>query len=412
MIAHAGADPPVAPDTLSEALARAARDAGVTPVPDAFARAARRLAQGAVPAERLAGFARIAPLARMGWQAYLAVEPALAADRLAEARRAAEAVLDLPGGPVIYADVCLRLGVVLRQLGRAGEGDALMRLAATLDPAREVSIAAFAPDVVAAYQAARGATLAAARVRVVVRLVAAPARAPGSEVIIDGRSAGPSPIDVDLPTGLHVIVARAPGHRSRALVVAVAPGQAPVEITLAPDPAAAAVLRGPAALAVGHAGDSARAAAAGLLAYGELDAVVLAASVWRRGAPALLGQRCELRAGNALACTAVVEIGHARAADVSVAARELWSTLAAQRDSAGAPAPTLLADARLVQAEPRPAPPPAPRPRRAWYRSPWIWVGVGAIVTATASTVWALSRDPEVTPVVTVDPCDFGACAP
>jgi hypothetical protein len=433
-IVRAAPDAPVTAAELTGIMERAGAGAGDDVVADAIAHAQARLAGGAVPAARRAELDRVRALAAAGWQAYLAVEPALAADQLAEARRLAEAALDLPEGPVIYADACLRLGVVLHQLGRAGEGDALMRLAATLDPGRTVSIAAFAPDVVSAYEAARGAEAPAVPVRITATLADAGAPAgPGAPaqavaIEIDGRPAGAAPLALALPAGLHVVVARAPGHRSQARVVTVAAGPAAgaqaIAVALAPEPLARAVLRGPDALAAGSAGEDARAAVTGALAHGELDAVVLAASAWRRGAPALLGQRCALdHAGQALACTGVIEIGYRQPGDAAAAGRALWTALAGDAPAASLPGPTLLADARLVSPEARPGPSDAPRdaprapaaragasPAPRWYRRPWLWIGVGAATAAAATTAWALARDGEAAPVIIVDPCRFGPC--
>jgi hypothetical protein len=422
VLVRAGAEAPVTRAELTGIMQRAGSGAGDEVRADAIARARARVASGAVPDTRQAELDRVRALATAGWQAYLAVEPAQAADQLAEARGLAETVLDLPEGTVVYADVCLRLGVVLRQLGRSGEADALMRLAATLDPGRTVSIAAFAPDVVSAYEAARSAEAEAVPVRIDVTLEDAggsgsPAQ-PAQMIDIDGRPAGAAPLALALPAGLHVITARAPGYRSQArvvtLVAGVTPGEHAVALELWPEPLARAVLRGSDALAVGNAGDGARAAMAGLLVYGEIDAVVLVASAWRRGAPALLGQRCILGAEAALACTGVVEIGYRQPGDADAAGRALWAALAGDGTATPMPGPTLLADARLVQAEPRPAPAaradagPAPR----WYRSPWLWIGVGVATAAATATAWALSREGEATPVIIVDPCRFGPCPP
>lgn len=429
-IARAVPEAPVAPAELTGIMERAGASAGDEVRVDAIARAQGRLAQGAAPAARRAALDRARTLAAAGWQAYLAVEPGQAADQLAEARRLAEAVLDLSDGPAVYADVCLRLGVVLRQLGRAGEADALMRLAATLDPGRTVSIAAFAPDVVSAYEAARSAEALAVPMRIVVTRAedatpampaatpeASPEARPEANIDIDGRPAGAAPLDIALPAGLHIITARAPGHRSQARVVDVAPEHASedhtIALALAPEPRAQAVLRGAATLAVGSADEDARTAVAGLLVYGEVDAIVLAASTWRRGAPALLGQRCALGTDETLACTGVIEIGYRQPGDVDAAARALWTALAEPATSAPIPGPTLLADARLVQAESRPVASAVradaePGPR--WYRSPWLWIGVGVATAAAAGTAWALAREGEVTPVIIVDPCRFGPC--
>ena len=398
---RASMDAPVSPALAEDAVARAAGVSGAQVVQAPFARARARLARGAVAAARLQGFGHARALAHAGWRAYLAVEPAAAAQTLARARDAARAVLDLQGGRALHADISLRLGVVLHQLGRADEAAAALREAAALDPGRVVSIAAFAPDAVSAYEAARDAPAAA----VTVRIQARPA---GAAIELDGRPVGTAPIEVTVPAGPHAIVARAPGYRDRGQVVAIAPGQGPVDIRLDADALAAAVLRGPEALAVGRAPDQAGIAVAGLARYAEVDAVVLVASVWRRGAPALLGQRCVMATDAAVRCTRVAEIGYDSPDAVGAAAARLWAVLAAA-PSTGAPG--LLMDARLLQAEPRPRPRVAREDGCAWCRSPWVWVGVGA-AAAVGGAVWALARDQDTTPVVSVDPCMFGACEP
>lgn len=401
VVARASGDAPLPPALAGEAVARAARAAGASVVPAPFERAGERLARGAVPAARLQGFGRARALAHAGWRAYLAVEPAAAAQSLARAREAAAGVLDLQGAIALHADISLRLGVVLHQLGRADEAAAALREAAALDPGRAVSIAEFAPDAVSAYEAARDAPAPA----VTVRIQAVPA---GAFIEIDGRPVGAAPVEVIVPAGPHAIVARAPGYRGHGQVVALAPGQGPVDIRLAADAPAAAVMRGAEALAIGRAPDEAGAAVAGLARYAELDTVVLVASVWRRGAPALLGQRCASGADAAVRCTRVVEIGYDSPDAVSAAAARLWAVLA---DAPGTGAPGLLTDARFVRGEARPRP-RAPRESGcAWCRSPWVWVGVGA-AAAVGGAVWALARDRDTTPVISVDPCMFGTCAP
>jgi hypothetical protein len=435
LIVRAGPDAPVARGDLSEVMTRAGSNAGHEVHGDVLARARARLPEGRGPAARLAELEVVAAQVRMGWQAYLAVEPALAADRLAQARSLAEGVLDVPEGVVAYADACLRLGVVLRQLGRVEEGDALMRLAAVLDPQRAVSVAEFAPDVVTAYEAARAAQVLAVPVRVAVsfgqssesfaarpgvtpdarpaaRPDARPEARPEARIDIDGRAAGAAPLELALDTGLHVITARAPGWRSQARVVAVAPGLAPVDIALAPDPLAAGVLDGERLLAAGV-GEAPRAAVLGVLAYAELDAVVFGASVWRRGQPALLGQRCAARGQDALACTEVIEIGYQDAGGVEAAARSLWTALAGARETEAVSGPTLLADARLVAGEPRPGPGVigGRSAGRRWYRNRWLWIGVGVGVAAVVGVGWAFVRDADAEPVVVVDPCEFAPCA-
>ncbi len=431
---------------MASSLARAVRAQGGVWVQDATADAHARLTAGAVPVAALAGFARVASLVDSGWQAYLAVEPEVAAARLHEAERAAIALTALPGGAVVYADVCLRLGVVATQLGHADEASAWMQLAARLDPAREVSIAAFAPNVVSAYQAARGAA-GTASVAVPVRLVVTEARptaavdgtdAAGAAelpaaVTLDGRAFGVAPRDAELAPGRHVLSAYVPGYRPHAVLIDVpavaAEPSTPsspstpstpitpitVELALTPTAAEQALLTQPDARppapTEGAAGEFARAAAAAVLTYSEIDTLVLIAAVWRQGQPALLGQRCQLR--GALACTAVVELRYPAVGDLDGAVRELWQTL---RVADNAPErPLLSVDARLITPEPAPARAlgrDAAAQAPALSRRQWLWLGLGAAaVTATAGALWWLRRDADPPPQVSIDPCEFSACA-
>ncbi|WP_428266185.1 hypothetical protein [Haliangium sp.] len=439
VVVRAAADAPVPAASVEAALTGAGVGAGDTAVaePDLRAGAVARIAAGAVPAPRLAGFERAAALAEAGWQAYLAVEPALAAERLEQARREAETVLDLSGGPALYADLCLRLGVVQAQRGHPDTGRELMRLAARLDPERELSIAVFAPDVVDAYRAARTDPAERVPTRLAVHLADAPvgvatyAEASAEITIeIDGQVVSTTPetlrpraqasagvpafeTTLALDAGPHLVVVRAAGHHSRAEVHDVGPGRGFITVTLASDPvqsaALAAAAPGAAPLAPGGVDADAAAQAQAWITYAELDALVLVASVWRRGGPALLGQRCGQPDGR-LACGPVVEIGYDRPAGVTAAATELWSALA--QAGLDLPGPTLLVDARVRDSRaPRPGTGTDPAAERGWRRSTWLWIGAGAVASALAAgTVWALTRDRPVVPVIAVDPCEFGPC--
>ncbi|ACY15058.1 hypothetical protein [Haliangium ochraceum] len=429
---RAPAQAPVQAAELAAAVQREAAAAGVSTSGEEQARERVRAhladdgggagAQLAASAQQ----ARVEALAERGWQAYLAAEPALAADRLSEARRLAEALLPLPGGIARYADLCLRLGVVYLQLGRGEEADALLRLAAVLAPEREVSIAAFAPDVVAAYERARDLQPPRTRLSVAVWLAAAGLEAISSarpSIEIDGRPVGAAPQSLEVATGLHVVVARGLGYRSSAQVIAAVAGQTPLSLTLEAEPAAAAALA-PSALALGRADAQAQAALVGLLRYAELDAAVLVASAWRGGAAVLLGQRCVRATESALACTEIVEVAMTSAesfddaaltpddAATRTAMAALWRRLhGEQAASLSVSAPTLLADPRLTHPESAPVLTMSGHQGRArWYRNRWLWLGVGVATTAAAALTWGLTRDGERDSVIVVDPCEFAAC--
>jgi len=390
-------DAPRAPSpraTVEAALVNAATASGAAVIPDP-ARAARdNLRAGAVPREELERLRRVRELTDEGWRAYLQVSVDFAAARLGRARTDAEELLPQDGGPELYADIALRLGAVLAYLGRRAEAAEVLRLAGWLDPGRAVTTAEFSPDVIAAVEAARAQAPAA----VPVRISAGPA---GRRVAIeiDGRPAGTAPVATSLAIGQHVVVARGRGLRPRGLTFAVAEPSTAIDVPLDEDVDAAA-LEAAAPLAIGaSAGEASRALDAVLL-YGDLDAVVVAASVWSRGEPALLGQRCQ---GSPVRCGPVVEVGYgAGDGALAAAAAALWRQLA---DGARRPteAPVLLGDARIARgggAAGRGGP-------CRWCRNPWVWTGVGVALAAVVTGA-AIAASAEDRTIVTVDPGDFG----
>jgi hypothetical protein len=388
VVVIATAPAPVAADDTARAVAGALDEAAGTAtggpaVIDVRAAARAAWAAGAVPAARLRGFTRVAELAAEGWRAYLAVDPELAAARLATARAEAEGLLALDGGIELYADLTLRLGVVRGALGRADEAGELLRLAHALDPDRAPTASEFSPDALAAYAAA----IAAAPARRAVELVV-PAAA---QVAIDGR-------EVDgrvheLTVGPHVVVVRAPGRVARGRAVAIAGGAGPARIELALDEDPAAVLAEDGALAAGVDARRAGSVVAQLLLHADVDALYLLASVYRGGRPALLGQRCvDARP----ACTAVVEVGYADGAGLDGAARLLVDRLANARLRDGVSLPS---DERLGGGR---GPGPGGERRRRW-----IVAGVGVAVAVIVTAIVLASGD-EPVPTVTIDPGDFG----
>ncbi|HKE15854.1 MAG TPA: PEGA domain-containing protein [Kofleriaceae bacterium] len=401
VVAHAPPGAPTTADELRAALARTAGQVGVRGEGRPFSRAAAMLADGAVAAERLEGFARVEALADEGWRGYLEARFADAATHLLDARRAAGGLLDLAGAPELVADLSLRLGAVELALGRERDADRDLRLAAALDPERAVTDAEFKPAVVDRYRAARSG----ARRRWPRRIEVAPA---GAEVEVDGRAAGAAPLDVELEEGAHVVVARAPGRAARGELIAVG-GREPavIRLELAADPLAEASAGAAAALRIGDDAPRASGAARALIAVGELDGVLVAASIWRRGRPALLGQLCR---GEPLDCGAAVEVDDGGRERLDAAALELWRE--ALRASGGH-ALTLLADARLVHRETGPAP-LAPERRAGaggFWRSRWLWVGVGgfAVSLVAAGLVLGGGGD-DVQWTISSDGCQFGRC--
>ncbi|RMH38898.1 MAG: PEGA domain-containing protein [Deltaproteobacteria bacterium] len=388
IVVRAAARPPVPARAAAEAVRAAASAAG------ADARVDPAPIPGAVPRERLRPFGRARALADEGWRAYKRVEPEFAEARLAEARRVALDVLALDGGAELMAEISLRLAAVRLYRGRAREADDDFRFAHALAPDRPVTTAEFRPQVVDAF--ARAIAQSPAEVTV---SVSAPA---GAAIEVDGRPVGAAPAAVRVRVGRHAFVARKPGALPAARVVSVTAEGGAVELALERDPLAAAAV---APLDVGV--DEVRAAqrVEARIVEADLDLLVLAAPVWRGGAPALVGQRCE---GTPVACGPVVEIRFADAAGLAGAARALWVALVERRDLRFPP--TLLADARVARGEPPPGDRTA-RPARRWWQSRWLWAGVGAIAIGAVTAAVVTGGD-DARAIVDVAPCDFGACEP
>ena len=247
---------------------------------DAVTEARGAIAAGAVPTEALQAFRKVREQIDLGWRDYLRVAVESAASRLVAARTAAKPLVGLPGGPELYADAALRLGVVLGHLGRTTESQAVFSLAVALDPDRPITKAEFAPDVVTAIEAARAAPVALQRVHV----TSVPA---GAAIQIDGKAVGRAPIDVQVTRGQHLVVAHAPLYAPA--VQAVPIDASAVEVVLERDDAAIRLTGG---AELGLAEREAQQLVDATLRFADLDEVVLVAETTRRGGPTLLVQRC------------------------------------------------------------------------------------------------------------------------
>jgi hypothetical protein len=370
-----GDDKPRVAAAMADAIAASAHA-----VPDAVAVARAQLAAGAVPVEALAAFRTARELADAGWRAYLHVAFDDAARALAQARTAAEPLVALPGGAEVYADASLRLGVVLaHQPGHDDDARAAIALALALDPDRPVTLAEFSPDAVKLVDDVR----TAAPARQPLWLAADPA---GAVISVDGREVGAAPIQAELAVGAHVVVARAPLHAPRAVGAVVDAQTTSIRVELAADRDGQTVAAGADAATTD---DAARALVAAVLRYAAVDEVVDVAAVERRGAPALIAQRCGL-AG----CTAVVEVGYAAPAGLRDAARALWQELHAAPIKDGA-----------VALDVRPTAAPE---RCRWCRNPYVLGGVGAAIVIGAVTAIVVATAGKPPPTVTVDPGGFG----
>jgi hypothetical protein len=397
IIATSAPEAPVSGGRLGDALEAVASDRGTTPIRDPFADAAQRIADGAVRKARLSSFARASQLLEEGWRNYLRVQYQFAASRLGSARQEAETLLDLPGGLELYAEISLRLGAVKLELSRRDEAAADFRVAAILDPDRSVTDDEFKRSVVNEFDAARAFAVPRARRTIAVAPVDA-------QIHIDGKFVGRSPIAVELDEGLHAVVVRAPGHRPLGQAISVVAGQPDaISLQMELDPMATALAAGSASLAPGTDEESAQIAGDAISIFAELDGLMLAAVVWRRKAPALLGQWCQ---GAPLRCGGVVEIGFEKPDDLTAATRQLWRRA---RDERRRFPPLLPSDVRLTEAERAPGAKTGGGKRRSWWKNPWLWLGTaGAVLTIT--TVVVLTGDEDIAPAIGVTPCEFAAC--
>lgn len=359
---------------------------------DGFQLAEAALLGGAVPEGDLAPFRQAEELLAEGWRSYLEVRASFAAARLSEARTLALTVAHLDGGRALVGEISLRLGVVKLDLDRSAEAADDFRLSHILTPQRAVTDAEFKPEAVRAY----GAALAAPSV---VHQRTIPSRT-GLRLWIDGSEVfGDS---VGLSEGLHMMEAARPGYISRSKLLSISPGgAAPIQLTLEPDPTAQRVLLGRTGFGIGRTESEARESATAMLLYSQTNQILAVSSVWRRGAPALLGQRC---AGMPAHCSSVVEIGYP-AGSANVAVAELWRSLegAALRFP-----PTLQADTRVVSAEPAPGVTGITKGTPLW-KNRWVWLGAAAVAVA-GSAVYLLAEPDAGKPVFVGDPCDFGGC--
>lgn len=363
---------------LARTLTRAGQRAGDEVVSAPFRQARRALARGAVRAERLKGFSRVARLLGEGRRGYSAADLPFALARFSEARQRALAVADLPGGRALVAEASLLLGVTRIDLNAEG-GLEDLRLAATLAPERRVTTAEFKPAVVEAFGRA-----GQSRTTVAVRIVGPR----GATLELDGAT-GRIPWRGALEVGLHLLVVRQPGMVPRAMLVRVeeqakAPQTIDVELEAAAE--RQALLEGRDSLALGTGEKQARVAASALSTFAALDAVVIASAVWRRGSPAVIAEWCE---GEPLVCRRTVEVRYPRRSQLPAAAREAWKRA---RAAEGALAPGVLADARVVTAE---GPPGAAvvTTEGHWATSPYLWAAVGTGVAAAIVTAIVLSGD-------------------
>ena len=249
-----------------------------------------------------------------------------------------------------------------------------------------MTLADFKPSVVQAFNAAKQQE-GPSRLELEVVVPASDA-----EISVDGASQGQSPWKGTVAEGVHLVTATAHGRRPFASLVEVTKHRR-LELELTADPERQAIHRGRSSLQVSTSAATASIAASALMQFAELDALLFATSVWRRGAPALIAEWC---VGVPVRCHRTVELRYRSSRDLETAARELW---ARARQEQGRLEPGLLLDARVVNPDPAPGP-KGPVKKRHWAKNPAVWagtaVGVAALVAATVLWTREDERRPEV----------------
>ncbi len=345
--AHAqAAGPPVVLFWSSPGQADAAARAALLPAVERAARGARAVSADLSPAA--------APVPVVGEQvarAIAAYDGMRFSDAAFELDKAA-AIAGEQGGRGLARDQLVDL-FLYRALARtesgntAGAWDDFVR-AATLDPTRLLDPARFRPSAVKSF------TLAVEQVKkraAVALTVAAPA---GARVFIDGRPTGRDRVSESLLPGEHYVWVERPAAAPFARVVTLA---AATELAVPED-------------AAQPPSDAELARRAARLGSGPLLVVALR----RDGGIALVEMRSVGPRGSTL--RGVVRLGASPEAGARDLERRVLAALRAMR-------------ADLVRGGRTGATTTPPAPER-WYRSRWLWLGIGVVATAAALTPFVL----------------------
>ncbi len=325
------------------------------------------------------------------WQAYLEGRGSFAIRQLHKLR---DTIVESPNRESRrwIAEVSIRLGVALVDLGRNAEASDEFRFAHALYPDRIVSDSEFKPEVVSAYTIAIAADVGVQKKRV----AASPAMA---KVVVDGQIL--SSTAIALSDGLHLIEASLPGYYSYAELVSVGLGNtAKIFVELQANPDEQHVLAGAVGLALGTSELAARQTLTSILRYSKVEEMVFVASVWRGGQAAVVGQLCS---GLPATCSGVVEIRYAEGG-LKLALRELLTSLRLRKKMYP---PTILVDSRLLAAEAKPRKPETSA--RPLWKNRWIWASAAAI-GVVGGAVYLLRQEDQYRPVFSGETCDFGGC--
>jgi hypothetical protein len=350
-------------------------------VDDAIGQARAAIGAGAVPIATMQRFRRVRDAIDAGYKAYLHVDLEAAAQKLAAARTDAEPLVAFPGGAELCAEAALKLGIVDAhpKLARMAEARAQVALAIALDPDRPITLAEFSPDVVELVDSVRAQPAPAERVKIAVE-------PRGAMVTVDGKDVGFAPVEISLPRGQHVAVARSSRYHAQAVGFAVgAPRD--LQLALEPDDDAAKLVVG---ASIGMAASAARELIDAAMRFADLDEIVVVAEVTRGSASRLRVQRC---GGVPVKCTAVVEVAGDRAG-LATAVRSAWRSLEGG-DLREAPIAFERGDS-------------GGQPFCKLCRNPYVIGGVALAAVATTLVVVFATQGSRPPPTVGVDPTQFG----
>ena len=208
----------------AEALRETAGNRGTT----SFLAWARARPVGVAPAQ-LEAIRRTERWLIAARRAAIALDERTALSALGLAVRALEADAAVPGVAAWLAEAHLAMAVVAAQAGRDALFEAALERAAIFDGGRVLRAAEAPPAVVARAEAVLRGVATRPRGRFVVRSTPA-----GASVFVDDRLQGETPLEVQVPTGRHVLRLEAPGQVPFGTLIDVFEGtRAPIVASLA-----------------------------------------------------------------------------------------------------------------------------------------------------------------------------------
>jgi hypothetical protein len=362
---------------------------------------------GVLSADQSQRLLQIAQRVQQGWQLYLRVSLDAARAELDAAVVQAIPLAWYPAARQMLADALVRRGIVAAFVATTEaakqQAYADVRLALQLHPGRAFDTAEFSPDVIAMVSAQQTIQQPMQTVQVVLGwppalALAVPLHDRSAHITIDGGE--PVAIieksSLQMPPGPHLLVVMTPGSAPTAQLINIGTeaSRVPLSIPVRADPVASAL-----AQPITRSMDPAVVAQVwnALRAANLVTQTLVVVASWRRGQPALLGQRCILR--TVTECTTVAEVGWSgNPKDLASVMRTLMASLRQQQPTIQ---PISLVTESRVDA-------PIPVTSRCdWCRNRWLWAGVAAATLTAAGALYAVSQQAPPAPVLVVNPADW-----